>query len=312
MKKQIFALSIASLMLMGCTGGKSILTLSVAAPSGAPALGLYKHVSDSNLEINADPTNLVAYMTSGSKDVIILPTNAGVQAIKKGANYLIASTITFGNFYIASTGNDIDQTLNEGDYVVLFQQNNVPDKLFHYVYSDIASSLDIHYVNAASDAASCIVTGKNASDDNHEADYVLIAEPALSTALSKNTKASEYANIQELYKAKSGNKEITQASIFVNKNVEHNKAKTFLDDINKDINELVSDGNILDEYLKDIDSLTLAAKFGGNLEKLKAMMNNKNRVGLGYKNALENKEAIDSFLSMWPAIGETSEEIYFK
>lgn len=313
MKKQLFALSITALLLMGCSRNKEHkLSLSVVAPSGAPALGLYKFVNDTNLEINADPTNLVAYMSSGSKDVIVLPTNAGVQAIKKGANYQIASTITFGNFYLASTGNDANERLGEGDYVVLFQQNNVPDKLFRFVYMDLVSALDIHYVNAASDAAACIVTGKNASDDNHPVDYVLIAEPALSTALSKNPKASEYANLQTLYKEKTDNKPITQASIFVKKDLERNKVKSLLNDVKDDINELVNNSEVLDEYLKDIDELTLASKFGGNLEKLKTMMKNQNRVGLGYLDAYENKESIDSFLSLWPAIGGTSEEIYFK
>ena len=316
MKKGLLTLTLLAIARVACGSGKKSdtpLKLTVATPNGAPALGFYKHLNEENLEINADPTNIVGYMAKGNKDVIILPTNAGVQAIKnKGLNYQIAATITFGNFYVASTGNDEDNKMNEGDYVVVFQQNNVPDILFKYVYGDILSSLDIHYVNAISDAATCLVSGKNIADDNASVDYVLMAEPALSTALSKNASAKEYSNIQELYAAKTGNKEITQASVFINKNVEKETANELLDDLKDDINELLANPETIDKYVEGMEDVTLASKIGGNAAKVKAMISNNNRVGLGFKKAYENKAAIDAFLSLWPAIGETSEEIYFK
>ena len=34
-------------------------------------------------------------------------------------------------------------------------------------------------------------------------------------------------------------------------------------------------------------------------------------MGVGFKNAKANKASIDQFLTLWPAIGETSEEIYY-
>ena len=58
--------------------------------------------------------------------------------------------------------------------------------------------------------------------------------------------------------------------------------------------------------------MQFAAKFGvGNAQLLKALTTNGNRMGVGFKKASENKANIDQFLTMWPAIGATSEEIYF-
>ena len=36
-----------------------------------------------------------------------------------------------------------------------------------------------------------------------------------------------------------------------------------------------------------------------------------NSIGIGYKSAFENKDAIDSFISLF-GVGETNEKIYFK
>ena len=317
MKKNVLYISLLAIALTACSGSgkKEVkpLTLSVATPNGAPALAFYKHLNDSKLEINADPSNIITYMATGSKDVVILPTNAGVQAIKsKGLNYQIAATITFGNFYLAATGNDGNERLDEGDYVVLFQQNNVPDKLFRYIYEHKLDELDIHYVNAVSDAAACLVSGKNIADNNATVDYVLMAEPALTTALNKNEEAYEYANLQEIYPGVVQNKQIMQASIFINKNVNKDDANSFLTNVKQDINELLNDADIIDSYVEGMEDVSLASKLGGNAATIKAMIKNNNRVGLGFKEAFPNKESIDFFLLLWPAIGETSEEIYYK
>lgn len=317
MKNKIIYLGLLAIAITACSGSSkkedSPLSLSVATPNGAPALAFYKHLKEGNLEINADPTNIITYMATGSKDVVVLPTNAGVKAIKaKGLNYQIAATITFGNFYLAGTGNDTDRALNEGDYVVLFQQNNVPDILFKYVYGDTFEQLDVHYVTAVSDAASCLVSKKNIADNNHAVDYVLMAEPALTTALGKNADAYQYSSVQEKYAEKTDNKMITQASIFINKNVAKKDADEFLGNVKDDINELLNNADTIDSYVEGIEDVTLASKIGGNATTIKNMINHNNRVGLGFKKAIDNKASIDSFLSLWPEIGETSEEIYYQ
>ena len=318
MKKLI--LTLATTMLLASCGGNTSssasselpyeLDLAVVCPVGAPAVALAPHLKSNKVEINADPANVVAYLTDGSgKDVVICPTNAGVNAItKKNAPYLLAATVTFGNFYLASTGHDDDGVLDADDYVVVFQQNNVPDKLFQYVYGDLALQ-NVHYVDAASNAAQVLISGKNVADNNAEADYVLMAEPALATALSKNEKAKQYADIQEEYKKKSGG-EIVQASIFVHKDVKREKASAFLSSVSGWLDTFLNTPTALDKALEGIEEKTAQSKFSATPAVLKTMVEKSNRMGLGYKEAKQNKTAVENFVKLF-GINELDEKVYF-
>ena len=321
MKKALLIL-IPALLLVGC-GEKNKeepveeykLNLSIAAPSGAPSVCLYKYLADeSKVEIRSpeEASGIAAYMATDAKDIIILPTNAGVQQImKNNANYKIAANITFGNLFVAATGHDDDGVMNGDDYVVLIQQNNVPDKLFQYCYGDL-NLTNTHYLTQASNVKNVVATGKNPEDENANVDYVLVAEPVFSAAKSQNPNATQYASLQEVYKTKSGNKEITQASVFIKNTVSKDDADAFLEALEKDINEFVADPSVIDEYVKDFDNLQFAAKFGvPNANLLKTLTTNGNRMGVGFKKAKDNKANIDEFLTMWPVIGVTSEEIYY-
>ena len=320
MKKALLLL-IPALLVTGCNHKQQKeedykLNLSIAAPSGAPSVCLYKYLADeSKVEIRSpeEASGIAAYMATGAKDIIILPTNAGVQQIaKNNANYKIAANITFGNLFIAATGHDDDGVMNGDDYVVLIQQNNVPDKLFQYCYGDL-NLTNTHYLTQASNVKNVVATGKNPEDSNADVDYVLVAEPAFAAGKSQNANATQYASIQEVYKTKSGNKEITQASVFVSNSADKEEVNKFLTALEKDINEFVADPSVIDKYVEGFDQVTFASKFGvGNAQLLKTLTTNGNRMGVGFKKASENKANIDQFLTMWPAIGATSEEIYYQ
>ena len=137
---------------------QSALDLNVAVPSGAPAVAFYNHLSDSKLEVNSNANNVIAYLSdaTSNKDVVVVPTNAGLAAINKGANYKIAATITFGNFFLLSTGNDNNDKLDKGDKVLAFQENGVAGKLFQYVYGD--KELDVTYLADAVSVKNYILT----------------------------------------------------------------------------------------------------------------------------------------------------------
>ena len=311
-KKYIVTLIPFMMVTTGCgrANVKYTLDISVACPSGAPATGLYKYLNDEeHLEIVAANT-LLGYFGSDTKDVIIAPTNAGVSQIKNGgANYLLAANITFGNFFLASTGHDDNETLDEGDYVIVFQQNNVPDKIFSYVYGDL--NLDVHYVADMVDAKRALQLGYDEHNDDKPIDYVFIAEPALSDVTEHYENVTQYKNVQVDFKNKSNNLEITQASIFVNKNSDKDKINKFLADFNSDISAFLANPNIIKNYVS-LDKESTVAKLGADLDTLISITKNNNRNGLGYKNALSNKSSIDNFLALWPVIGITSEEIYYK
>ena len=275
-------------------------------------MAFYRHLkaSEEQLEINADATAVVAYLSANSsKDIVVAPTNAGLNAIiKKSAPFKIAATLTFGNFFLAATGNDENKTLDANDYVVAFQQNNVPDKIFKYVYDNLTN---VHYVNAASDAAACLISGKNTADDNASVDYVLMAEPALTNALAKNQNASEYANIQTEFAKKSGGMEITQASIFVANSAAKDQVDLFLSSIEEDVSSFLENPSVIDSYVEGIDENLIKPKFSAPVASLKAQTSNGNRMGLNFKAAKTNKDAIKNFASLF-AITDIADEVFYQ
>ena len=78
----------------------------------------------------------------------VIDTVNGIKAIEKGANYKLAASITFGNFYIASTGIDEDDIMDKDDYIVLFSMGATPDLIFHYVLQSNQFHADLCLYNS--------------------------------------------------------------------------------------------------------------------------------------------------------------------
>ena len=285
---------------------------SIVSPTGAPALAFYNHAGYKNFETNSVPTNIVAMMNKGEKDVVVLPTNAGVQAIvNANAPYKIAATITFGNFFVVSMNNDDNQLMDANDTILLFQKNNVPDKIFHYVYGNTLDSA-LHYVSAVNDAASAIIGGKFTDPDlgtELVPNYVMIAEPALTNVVSKKGEAiSVYANIQEEYKKKSNNAELFQASVFIKNSLETGKVDCFLEYLKRDIDEALIDPSKMSAGMSQIEDA--ATVFGVAPAMAEAVLRKNNGMGLGFKMARDNISAINTFLGIF-GINNVDEKIYY-
>ena len=289
-------------------------TLSVITPTGAPALAFYKYANQTNFETNANPAEgIIPQMVTGKKDVVVLPTNAGVQAIvNKKAEYQIAATITFGNFYLLSMNNDENKTLDANDTILLFQKGNVPDKVFHYVYGNDYDA-NVHYVSAVSDAAAAVNAGQFVdaeSGKNVIPNYVLLAQPVLQTVLTKNADKgyAVYADMQAKYKEKSDNKALFQASVFVKTSVNKDTAKAFLESLKADINNAVNNPDVINDSLKDVTEVQTV--YGIAPAMATAVTKNNNGMGLGFEYAKDNKAAIETFLKLFNIEG-LNEEVYF-
>ena len=289
-------------------------TLSVITPTGAPALAFYKYANQTNFETNANPAEgIIPQMVTGKKDVVVLPTNAGIQAIvNKKAEYQIAATITFGNFYLLSMNNDENKTLDANDTILLFQKGNVPDKVFHYVYGNDYDA-NVHYVSAVSDAAAAVNAGQfvdTESGKNVVPNYVLLAQPVLQTVLTKNADKgyAVYADMQAKYKEKSDNKALFQASVFVKTSVNKDTAKAFLESLKADINNAVNNPDVINDSLKDVTEVQTV--YGIAPAMATAVTKNNNGMGLGFEYAKDNKAAIETFLKLFNIEG-LNEEVYF-
>lgn len=317
MKKIVIAL--IALLLVGCTTEKEIDNkiedLSIVVPSGAPSLGFYSEISNDKFATADAQSILPELKGENGSDIIVIDTVSGIKALNAGANYKLAANITFGNFYIGATGNDDNKQMDEGDYIVLFSQGATPDLVFHYIYGDKYDS-NIHYVSAVSDASACLIKGINIADDEMAADaeayvdYVMIAEPAITAAMLQNENVYKYANIQEEY-YKHTDHNLVQASVFVSNKLSNKQIETYLEKLKNDISSLIDNPDIFDDATKKLADEEIKEIFGIPNAKIAKKVLMENGVGLGYKNAYENKENIDKYLSIFD-MEETNEEIYFK
>ena len=267
-------------------------------PTGAPAIAMAEFSDLEGFETTTDPSTIVPLLANGQYDVAVLPTNVGVTAINvKKVPYKMLCTITFGNLYVASTGKDSDGVMGADDYIVSFQQGAVPDKIFHYVDgNDLDSAL--HYVSSAADAAKCLKTGKNFSDESKDVDYVLLAEPALTKVLETTPTASVYANLQDLYKTKSDGLILTQASVFVKNSLDSKDVKeSFYSVLNSSVNLMINNPDAIASNMEKVDEP--ATIFGVEPEYAVKTVRDENKMGLGCKLASDIKSDINEFLTIF-------------
>lgn len=325
MKFKKILLLILPLLLVSCKNNAgtieddSILKLdndiTIMTPTGAPSLIFYTEVKNTNLTTTNVASNIIASMSkSNAPDFVVLPINAGINLLRNNSAipYKLASIVTFGNYYLASTGNDNNNQLDVGDRIVLFQQNNTPDYLFHYIYGNEFDSY-IEWVNSVNDAARCLITGKNdILGADHKVDYVLLAEPALTNALNKNSNASIYKNMQDLYIQKSQNTMFVQAGLFVNTNNSKEKIIRNLNAIKNNIEYAICNPLIVKQYLDLLSEEDTNLKYGiASSSLVVSCLTNNNSIAIGYENAYSNKQNIDSILNLFN-IGASNEEVYFK
>jgi hypothetical protein len=288
-------------------------TLTIVTPKGAPVLAFYDQIENENYTRVAADAISALWTGDQSPDVIVVDLTSGVKAIENGAAYKLAAIITFGNFYLASTGNDDNDMMDVDDKIVLFgNENMLPSRLWHYLYgTDYDGSL--LYEADAGAAAAALASGKYS--DGTDVDYVFLAQPALFASLKKNENAKIYADIQEEYKNKSG-LDMIQAAVFVKNSVDEATGNAFLENLKASIQAAVDNPELVAEGLSVYTDDEATAQYGFNPAVVVNVFKQKNALGmnamgLGYAKAIDIKSDIDAFLSIF-SIGETGEEIYFR
>ena len=322
MKKVLLILSVL-LMLCGCGAQKQEetvpettvdpSTLTIVTPKGAPVLAFYDQIENANYtRVTADAISAL-WTGDQSPDVLVVDLTSGVKAIENGAEYKLAAIITFGNFYLASTGHDENETMDADDKIVLFgNENMLPSRLWHYLYgTDYDASLI--YEADAQQAAAALASGK--ASDGSDVDYVFLAQPALFGSLKKNENAKVYADIQEEYKNKSG-QDMIQAAVFIKNSVDEATGNAFLEKLQASIEAAIADPTKVEAGLSVFKDDEATAQYGFNPTVVVNVFKQKNALGvnamgLGFKKAIDIKSDIDAFLSIF-SINQTSEEIYFK
>lgn len=280
--------------LVGCEDKPNESTIEntrIMCPTGAPSIALSSFSTYQNFETTADPSLLMGYFASGNYDIIVAPTDVGVKAINQGADYQLAATITFGNFFLVSTGNDQNNTLENGDSIVLFQQNALPDKIFHYVYGTSLDS-NITYVKNVAVAATAYENKKVTTDDGTkiDVDYVLLAEPKL-TALNVT---DGIINLSTEFKNKAESSLVYQASIFTKNDYEF--ADEFLNTAKTSIETMISNP---EEIVSNMDKVSDPQTFFGMPSAMAKKITQKNNgLAIGFKYAKDEEQGIKKYLAI--------------
>ena len=318
-KKALILTALSGLLLTGCKitlfgrtfkffekKESNTIDQKIVVPTGAPAIAMSAFAMTKNFETVTDPSTIVPMMASGQVDVAVLPTNVGATAITvKQVPFKILCTITFGNFYLASTGHDDDGIMDADDYIVSFQKGAVPDKIFHYIHGDEFDNA-LHYVSGAADAAKCLKTGKNMSDENAVVDYVLLAEPAMTNVLKTTPTASVYEDLQSEYKEKSGGLLLPQASVFVKSSLDQETVmEGIYEALSKSVDEMVADTKVMTTLMNMISDPETV--FGVKPEVAAEVTQNGNKMGLGCKLASTIKNDINNFLQIF-GVSELKDE----
>lgn len=285
--------------------------LDIICPTGAPALAFVNEIDNENFETNSNPSIIVSSMNENGNRVVVIDTITGIKAINNGAPYKLACSITFGNFYLVSTGNDDNNSFDRDDRIVLFGKDTTPDKIFHFIYGN--DFVNEEYVASVQDAGKCLAMGKNLQTGS-TVDYVLLAEPILTNIMANKDaptylKSSIYSYLKDEYEKLTGKKMI-QASVFL-KNDDYIADKIdYLNYLEININNVLNNNEEVMKKLNNYSLEEVSTKFGIGVPIINNVLS-ANSIGLGFMRAYEHKEDIDYFINLFD-MEKTNEEIYVK
>lgn len=231
----------------GVACGKDEQTYTVYAPDGAPALSLLKAISETEtdgrlFEYHVISSATITAQVTGENpvaDFCVLPVNAASKLLGTGDRYRMLGTVTNGNMYFLTTGENPAITAENlstvllGKTVGVVQLANVPGLTFQsvlkdggapYAALDGAAAANKVNLKAIQDAAAEVTPAGGC-------DYYLCPEPAASTKIAKTAQSAKpfrrAGDLQQLYGGDNG---YPQAVLVVKKSVleEDKKAVTKL------------------------------------------------------------------------------------
>jgi NitT/TauT family transport system substrate-binding protein len=223
MKKLYLLMIIFALIVFSGCEEKETITMMV--PYGSPSLAtLYVQINDHykvDVVIGAQP--LVAAFSAKTHDVIIAPTQLGAKFYHSNANYKLAATLVWGNFYLASLSDPLTSIESlAGKHIVVFGQNQTSDIILNFILSHYNIESNLTYVDSVSATTAILLT----RDDS----IVMIAEPSLSLVKASKDEL-HILDLQAEYEKIEGTASFPQASIFIKDNLAEHLKRRLLDDI---------------------------------------------------------------------------------
>lgn len=211
----------AACVFTACAGENDDGTYTVYAPDGAPALALANAVNedDDRYDFRIVASNAITAQVQGEEpaaDFCILPVNVAAKLLGKGETYQMLGTVTNGNMYLLTTGDNPGITTDNlstlvGKTVGVVQLNNVPGLTFQAVLSrnDIDYQILGNDIEAASDKVNLqAFADASTVTPASGCDYYLCPEPAATGKINGTASSANpfklAGSLQTLYDGENG------------------------------------------------------------------------------------------------------------
>ena len=211
----------AACVFTACAGENDDGTYTVYAPDGAPALALANAVNedDDRYDFRIVASNAITAQVQGEEpaaDFCILPVNVAAKLLGKGEVYQMLGTVTNGNMYLLTTGDNPEITTDNlstlvGKTVGVVQLNNVPGLTLQAVLSrnDIDYQILGNDVEAASDKVNLqAFADASTVTPASGCDYYLCPEPAATGKINGTASSANpfklAGSLQTLYDGENG------------------------------------------------------------------------------------------------------------
>lgn len=191
--------------------------IDVYAPDGAPALALAQLMSEEmqfDEKVNYHVVNastIETYVTGEDlrAELCVLPVNAAAAKLGSGENYTMLGTVTHGNIYIVSNTEKTELTREnlaaqlDGKVVGCIQLKSFVGFALQIVLKDL--NVDYTVIEDANKPAESGVSIVNIADPGSQItgtatyDYMVAAEPVVSTKTGKIPTLEIVGDLQELY-----------------------------------------------------------------------------------------------------------------
>ena len=292
---------------------------SVYCPDGAPALSLLNGLNendDKQFHYHVISSATVQAQVTGEKpaaDFCVLPLNLASKLLGSGENYRMLGTVTHGNLYFLTTGENAPLTRDNlsslaGKTVGAVQLTNVPGLTLQAVlaqYEIPYQTIESLQAEKAADKVNLLQMGTDAADVTpaYGCDYYLCPEPAVTAKINGTASSPKpfklAGDLQALYGGEAGYPQ----AVLVGK-------KSILTDDRASADKLVSyfKGNA--EYLATADTATVLSLLASvRTEGLAPAFNDKNlsaaviaNCSVRYESAKDNKDAVNAFLNKLIAV----------
>lgn len=197
-------------------------TYTVYAPDGAPALALANAVNEDNngqYDFRIVASNTITAQVTGedpAADFCILPVNAAAKLLGTGETYQMLGTVTNGNMYLLTTGDNPAITTDNlsslvGKTVGVVQLSNVPGLTFQAVLK--SNEIDYQILGNDGEAAADKVNLQAFADAStvtpaSGCDYYLCPEPAVTSKINGTASTANpfklAGSLQTLYDGENG------------------------------------------------------------------------------------------------------------